>query len=67
MDVANTSAGVKNLIAPVPTALSVNAVYGSAPEFELMEKSFTGWAVPETVYIDYDVLLTAQPFKLVGL
>ncbi len=43
-----------------PTALSVNAVYGQRAGVRSSGNViYRGWAVPETVYIDYDVLRNA--------
>ncbi len=43
-----------------PTALSVNAVYGQRSGVRKDGAViYRGWAVPETVYIDYDVLFNA--------
>ncbi len=43
-----------------PTALSVNAVYGQRSGVRVNGNVvYRGWAVPEAVYIDYDVLRNA--------
>lgn len=45
-----------------PTSLSVDAVFGHrAGVRENRRVRYLGWAVPETVYIDYGVLETAPP------
>jgi glycerol dehydrogenase-like iron-containing ADH family enzyme len=46
----------------VPTALSVNAAWGQRSG--VRDKGavrYVGWAVPETVYLDYDVIRAAPP------
>lgn len=44
----------------VPTAMSVNAAFGhrTAVRFESKVR-YIGWAVPEAVYVDYDVIMGA--------
>ena len=45
-----------------PTALSVNAVYGQRSGVRTNSKVvYRGWAVPQTVYIDYNVLADCPP------
>ncbi len=45
-----------------PTALSVNAVYGQRSGIRIDGKVvYQGWAVPEAIYIDYDVLAACPP------
>ncbi len=45
-----------------PTALSVNAVYGQRSGVRSDGKVvYRGWAVPEAIYIDYDVLANCPP------
>jgi glycerol-1-phosphate dehydrogenase [NAD(P)+] len=44
----------------VPTALSVNAVYGQRSGVRIDGRvRYVGWAVPESVFIDYDIILSA--------
>lgn len=44
----------------VPTALSVNAVFGHRSGLRVDgHVRYMGWAVPQAVYIDFDVILTA--------
>ena len=44
----------------VPTALSVNAAYGQRTGLRIAgHVRYVGWAVPEAVYIDYDVIRAA--------
>lgn len=46
----------------VPTALSVNAVYGQRCGVRVDgHVRYVGWAVPESVFIDYDILRAAPP------
>ncbi len=46
----------------VPTALSVNAVYGQRAGLRMKgQVRYVGWTVPEAVYIDYDVIRAAPP------
>ena len=46
----------------VPTALSVNAVYGQRSGLRVDGRvRYLGWAVPESVFIDYDVIRSAPP------
>ncbi len=63
LDVAKYFAWRKRLpLFQAPTALSVNAVYGQrAGVRNNGNVVYRGWAVPETVYIDYDVLSHAPP------
>ena len=45
-----------------PTALSVNAVYGQRSGVRVGSKViYRGWAVPQAVYIDYDVIAACPP------
>ncbi len=45
-----------------PTALSVNAVYGQRSGVRLGGRVvYRGWAVPQAIYIDYDVLARCPP------
>jgi len=46
----------------VPTAMTVNAAFGhrSAVRFGGVVR-YIGWAVPEAVYVDYDVIQSAPP------
>jgi glycerol-1-phosphate dehydrogenase [NAD(P)+] len=46
----------------VPTAMTVNAAFGhrSAVRFGGIVR-YIGWAVPEAVYVDYDVIQSAPP------
>ncbi|WP_421725517.1 iron-containing alcohol dehydrogenase [Bauldia sp.] len=61
LDVAKYFAWRRNLpLFQAPTALSVNAVYGQRSGVRVDGKViYRGWAVPEAVYIDYDVLRSA--------
>ncbi|MGA1537446.1 MAG: iron-containing alcohol dehydrogenase, partial [bacterium] len=63
LDVAKYFSWRKNLpLFQAPTALSVNAVYGQRSGIRIDGKVvYRGWAVPETVYIDYDVLANCPP------
>ena len=46
----------------VPTALSVNAVYGQRSGVRHQGQIlYRGWAVPQSVFIDYDVIRSAPP------
>lgn len=46
----------------VPTALSVNAVYGQRSGVRVGgHVRYMGWAVPESVFIDYDIIRSAPP------
>ena len=58
LDVAKYVAWRRRLpLFQAPTALSVNAVYGQRAGVRVGGNVvYRGWAVPETVYIDYDVL-----------
>lgn len=45
-----------------PTALSVNAVYGQRAGVRINGKVvYRGWAVPQAIYMDYDVLAACPP------
>ena len=61
LDVAKYFAWRNNLpLFQAPTALSVNAVYGQRSGVRVDGKVvYRGWAVPEAVYVDYDVLRSA--------
>ncbi|MCY4542247.1 MAG: iron-containing alcohol dehydrogenase [Rhodobacteraceae bacterium] len=46
----------------MPTALSVNAVYGQRAGVRVDGTVvYRGWAVPQSIYIDYDVLAACPP------
>lgn len=61
LDVAKYFAWRRRLpLFQAPTALSVNAVYGQRSGVRTDGNVvYRGWAVPEAVYVDYDVLRTA--------
>ena len=61
LDIAKFFAWKKRLpLFQIPTALSVNAAYGQRSGLRIDGKvRYVGWAVPETVFIDYDVIRTA--------
>ena len=63
LDVAKYFAWRLNLpFFQAPTALSVNAVYGQRAGVRVDGKVlYRGWAVPQAIYIDYDVLATCPP------
>lgn len=63
LDVAKYFAWRLNLpLFQAPTALSVNAVYGQRAGVRVDGKVlYRGWAVPEAIYIDYDVLAACPP------
>lgn len=63
LDVAKYFAWRRNLpLFQAPTALSVNAVYGQRAGVRSGGNVvYRGWAVPEAVYVDYDVLRNAPP------
>ena len=63
LDVAKYFAWRRRLpLFQAPTALSVNAVYGQRAGVRVDGNVvYRGWAVPEAVYIDYDVLAAAPP------
>ena len=63
LDVAKFFAWRRRLpLFQAPTALSVNAVYGQRSGVrEAGKVVYRGWAVPQAVYIDYDVLRAAPP------
>jgi glycerol dehydrogenase-like iron-containing ADH family enzyme len=63
LDVAKYFAWRRNLpLFQMPTALSVNAVYGQRSGVrENGRVMYRGFAVPECVYIDFDVLRSAPP------
>ena len=63
LDVAKYFAWRRNLpLFQAPTALSVNAVFGHRSGVRVNgEVRYRGWAVPECVFIDYDVLRAAPP------
>ncbi len=58
LDVAKYFSWRRNLpLFQAPTALSVNAVYGQRSGVRLDGRVvYRGWAVPQAIYIDYDVL-----------
>ena len=62
-DVAKYFSGRLNLpLFQVPTALSVNAVYGQRSGVRLDGKVvYRSWAVPQAIYVDYDVLAGCPP------
>ena len=46
----------------VPTSMSVNAAFGHRAGLRFKGKvRYMGWAVPEAVYVDYDVIQNAPP------
>ena len=61
LDVAKYFAWKRRLpLFQVPTALSVNAVFGQRSGLRCDGRvRYLGWAVPESVFIDYDVLRAA--------
>ena len=61
LDVAKYFAWRRNLpLFQAPTALSVNAVYGQRAGVRVDGNVvYRGWAVPQAVYVDYDVLNNA--------
>ena len=63
LDVAKYFAWRLNLpFFQAPTALSVNAVYGQRAGVRVEGKVlYRGWAVPQAIYIDYDVLASCPP------
>ena len=63
LDVAKYFAWRRNLpLFQAPTALSVNAVYGQRAGIRVDGKVvYQGWAVPQAIYIDYDVLAACPP------
>jgi len=63
LDVAKYFAWRRGLpLFQAPTALSVNAVYGQRSGVRIDGKvQYRGWAVPEAIYIDYDVLAACPP------
>ena len=63
LDVAKYFAWRRNLpFFQAPTALSVNAVYGQRSGVRVDGKVvYRGWAVPQAIYIDYDVLASCPP------
>ncbi|MDE0307934.1 MAG: iron-containing alcohol dehydrogenase [Albidovulum sp.] len=63
LDVAKYFSWRKNLpFFQAPTALSVNAVYGQRAGVRQEGKVvYRGWAVPQAIYIDYDVLAACPP------
>ena len=63
LDVAKYFAWRRRLpLFQAPTALSVNAVYGQRAGVRVDGNVvYRGWAVPQAVYIDYDVLGNAPP------
>ena len=63
LDVAKFFAWCLNLpLFQAPTALSVNAVYGQRAGVRVDGRvSYVGWAVPQAIYVDYDVLAACPP------
>lgn len=63
LDVAKYFAWRLNLpLFQCPTALSVNAVYGQRAGIRIDGRVvYRGWAVPQAIYIDYDVLANCPP------
>ena len=63
LDVAKYFAWRRNLpLFQAPTALSVNAVYGQRSGVRVDGKVlYRGWAVPQAIYVDYDVLASCPP------
>ena len=63
LDVAKYFSWRKNLpLFQAPTALSVNAVYGQRSGIRIDGKVvYRGWAIPQSIYIDYDVLASCPP------
>ncbi len=63
LDVAKYFAWRRNLpLFQAPTALSVNAVYGQRSGVREGGKVvYRGWAVPQAIYIDYEVLAACPP------
>ena len=63
LDVAKYFAWKRRLpLFQVPTALSVNAVYGQRSGVRVNgHVRYVGWAVPESVFIDYDIIRAAPP------
>ncbi|MCP4383970.1 MAG: iron-containing alcohol dehydrogenase family protein, partial [Hyphomicrobiales bacterium] len=61
LDVAKYFAWRNNLpLFQAPTALSVNAVYGQRSGVRVDGTVvYRGWAIPQAVYVDYDVLRSA--------
>lgn len=61
LDVAKYVAWKRRLpLFQVPTALSVNAVYGQRSGLRVDGRvRYLGWAVPESVFIDFDVIRSA--------
>ncbi|MGI9507094.1 MAG: iron-containing alcohol dehydrogenase [Geminicoccaceae bacterium] len=63
LDIAKYFAWRRNLpLFQAPTALSVNAAYGQRSGVRVDGKVvYRGWAVPQAIYIDYDVLAACPP------
>ncbi len=63
LDVAKYFAWRINLpLFQAPTALSVNAVYGQRTAVRASGRVvYRGWAVPQSVYIDFDVIAACPP------
>ncbi|QPH54785.1 iron-containing alcohol dehydrogenase [Pontivivens ytuae] len=63
LDVAKYLAWRRRLpLFQVPTALSVNAVYGHRAGLRVDGKvRYMGWTIPESVFIDLDVIRSAPP------
>ena len=63
LDFAKLIAWTRRLpIFQVPTAMSVNAAFGHRAAIRSGGKvRYIGWAVPEAVYVDFDVIQSAPP------
>jgi glycerol-1-phosphate dehydrogenase [NAD(P)+] len=63
IDVAKFFAWTKRLpLFQVPTAMTVNAPFGHRAGLRAQGKvRYMGWAVPEAVYVDFDVIQSAPP------
>ncbi len=63
IDVAKTFAWKLRLpLFQVPTSMSVNAAFGHRAGLRFQgQVRYTGWAVPEAVYIDFDIIQAAPP------
>lgn len=63
LDVAKYVAWTRRLpLFQVPTALTVDAAFGHRIALRVgSQVRYVGWAVPEAVYVDYDVIQSAPP------
>jgi glycerol-1-phosphate dehydrogenase [NAD(P)+] len=63
IDVAKFFAWIKRLpLFQVPTSMTVNAPFGHRAGLRTQGKvKYMGWAVPEAVYVDFDVIQSAPP------